>query len=285
MTIINPGPWVNPENIEEQPWSTQDGIVKFFEFAKRMPGMSSRAFHLYWQKHHGPFVMSISSFSQFMRKYLTFHLYPDQITGLPDHYQQNTKFDAAGGVWLNSLSEVGDWLGQPCYEELIQPDEVRFISQAGDAEFILAKEERLYKLDMDMVESLRVSVLILVTRKAGKGYDDFHAAASAHGKLILEQPSLKDHLEQLIINHKICEPHPEGFELNNIDAVFELWFKDINAAQKFFAEADYAEKILPSEKATFNIDNIRTVIGRVRVVHDEFSFQPSTTQSLPFSWD
>ena len=80
--------------------------------------------------------MNVSSFAQFMRKDNSGHVYPEKVAGIPERYQQNTAFDGVAEVWLNSLGEVGDWLGQPSYAELIQPDEPRFISQAGDAEII-----------------------------------------------------------------------------------------------------------------------------------------------------
>ena len=281
---VNPGPWVDPENIEAEPWRTQEGIVKFFEFPVRIPQMSGRAFHLYWQKHHSPNVMNITEFAQFMRKYNSGHVYPDKIKGLPEYYQQNTPFEGAAEVWLNSLEEVGNWLGQPSYAELIQPDEPRFISQEGDIEIILSKEERLYEPAQDMIENLKTKVLILLCCKAGDDYDSFHASTSAHGKLILEQAVLKKHLEKLVISHKLREPHPEDFELANIDAVLELWFKDTGEVERFFSEEAYKNIVLPSENKIFDIKNIKVVVVKMRVVHDEFSFQPSRTQPLPFQW-
>lgn len=285
MTTVSPGPWVDYEKTEAEPWLTHNGIVKFFEFPVPIKEMSPRAFHLYWQKHHSPNVMNVTAFAQYMRKYNSGHAYPEKISDLPEHYDQNTPFEGAAEVWLNSLDEVGDWLGHPLYAELIQPDEPRFISQDGDCEIIVTKEERLYEPAVDMVESLKTKVYLLTTRKQGEDYDDFHSAASAHGKLILEQASLKKHLDKLVISHKLREPLPlDGFELDNIDAVYELWFADIAAMQAFFSESDYAATILPNEENIFDVDYIRTVVAKMRVVHDEFSFQPSTTQPMPFHW-
>lgn len=282
MTIVNPGPWVDPELVELEPWCTQDGIVKFFEFAVRTPEMSHRAFQLYWQKHHGPNVMNVTEFAQFMRKYNTGHVYPEPVAGLPEHYEQSMFFDGAAEVWINSLSEVGDWLGQPSYEALIQPDEPRFISQNGEAEIIVTKEERLYEPDLDMVENLLTKVYVLVRKKTEDDYDNFHAAVSTHGKLILEQETLKARLEKLVISHKLREPHPEGLPFDNIDAVLELWFKEKDVVQRFFSENDYLKKVRPNEEDVFDITNVRAIVAKMRVVHDEFSFQPSTTQPLPF---
>ena len=285
MAGINPGSWVNPENVEEQPWKTYDGIVKFMEFPVRIPEMSARAFHIYWQKHHSPHTMSIVPFSQFMRKYVSGHRFPDLVLDVPSHYRQDAPFDGIGEVWLNSLSEVEDWLSHPLYPQLIAPDEPRFISTEGGGEFIVVKEERLFEPELDMVENMMTKVYLLQRSKAGLSYDDAHTAASAHGRAILEQDSLKQCLRKFAISHKLREPFPiEGFELDDIDTVFEFWFAEPADAEDFFKDPAYGAAILPIEDKAFDTKSTRALIARLRVVHDEFSFQPSTTQPLPFFW-
>jgi len=285
MTARNPGPWVNPELQEAEPWKTQDGIVKFIEFPVPVPGMSPRAFHLYWQKHHSPHVMNITSFAQFMRKYNSAHKYPGDSLKLPARYDQAVPFEGAAEVWLNGINEVGDWFSNPAYPELIQPDERRFISQNGDVEVIIAKEDRLYERDPDMAESLKSKVYLILKKPAEVDYDPFHSAASDHAKLILEQAALKRSLRKLVLSHKLREPLPfDGFQMSSIDAVLELWFDDLNAAQAFFEDRAYAGDIAANEAKVF-APGARGLVAKMRVVHDEFSFQPSTTQPMPFSWD
>lgn len=284
MAHINPGPWVDPEAVEAEPWKTHDGIVKFFEFPVPIAGMSPRAFHLYWQKHHSPQAMHVTAFSQFMRKYNSTHKYPDDPVRLPSRYEPMARAEGAAEVWVNRLSEVGDWLGNPLYPELIQPDEPRFIAQDGSAELIIAKEERFYKADPDLVENLKTKVYVLGRRPEGLDYDAFHAAASAHARNIFATPALRRHLIQFVLSHKLREPLPlEGMEGADIDVVFELWFDDTATANAFFAEPDFAG-LAAREADLFGDAPLRALATRVRVVHDEFSFQPSTTQPLPFSW-
>lgn len=161
------------------------------EFPVRMAAMSRRAFHLYWQRHHSPNVMNVTAFSQFMRKYNTGHAYPEKISGLPPHYQQTTPFEGASEVWINSLAEVGNWLGHPLYAELIQPDEPRFIRQDGSGGFVVVKEERLYEPNEDMVETGLTKLYLLIKRRADLDRDAFHAAASEYGQLLLDQSALR----------------------------------------------------------------------------------------------
>lgn len=285
MEYANPGPWVNPEITEQEPWATHDGIVKFIEFPVPIAQMSPRAFHLYWQKHHSPNAMNATPFAQFMRKYNSSHKYPDDPLKLPDRYRQDTRFEGAAEVWINRIAEVGDWLANPLYPQLVQPDEPRFIDQNGTAEIIVAKEERLYEPEVDMVENLLTKVYLLFKRPESSDFDKWHKTASAHGKLILDQTSLRSRLRKLVISHKLSLPLPiEDMEMSPIDAVFELWFDDLDNARTFFADMSESQVALDSETALADGEDIRSLVVKMRVVHDEFSFQPSTTQPMAFSW-
>jgi hypothetical protein len=44
------------------------------------------------------------------------------------------------------------------------------------------------------------------------------------------------------------------------------------------------EAIIASETSLAGGQDIRGIVAKMRVVHDEFSFQPSTTQPMAFSW-
>lgn len=285
MIGANPGPWVDPAHTENEPWKTHAGIVKFFEFPVPIKTMSARSFHIYWQKHHSPNVMNITPFAQFMRKYNSGHRYPDVRLDLPSHYQQNIPFEGAAEVWLNSMDEVRDWLGHPLYAELIQPDEPRFISQDGEVEIVVTKEERLYEPELDLYENLLTKTYLIFRRDSADNFDRFHGAASTFGKMIIEQPTLKSKLKKLVISHRLREPFPiNDLPLSDIDVVLELWFKTLLEAQSFFSDPAYQSVIVAYEKDHLRPAAVLGMTAKMRVVHDEFSFQPSTTQPLPFSW-
>lgn len=284
MATVNPGPWVDPSQIEEHPWRTNQGIVKFVEFVVPIDEMSPRAFHLYWIKHHSPNVMNMTTFAQFMRKYTTIHCYPESTTVLPSRYNVKLPFVGSAEVWLNRIEEVGDWLRQEVYESIIVPDELRFLSQDGLVEVIVGKEEPLFLREDDPVESQMIKAQLLIPRTAGSSHEEFHSAASEHGKFILSCKALKKCLEKLVVCHRLMDPLPiEGFVANDIEAIFEFWFRDRTALESFFASPEYINHVLPMEDKHFDTGNLRMVIGKVHVVHDEFSFQPSTTQPLPFT--
>ncbi len=211
MTQYLPGPWVDPERVEPEPWLNNDGIVKLMEFPVRHPAMSRRAFHLYWQRHHSPSVMNVTAFSQFMRKYTTAHVLP----GIPDmlpRYLQATTFEGVSEVWINRLEEVGIWLSHPVYSELIRPDEPRFIRQDGGGEFVVVKEERLHEPDRDLVESGLTKVYVLMSRlPADLEHDAFHSALSEYGHRLIERPALRKALRKFVLSHRLRDPLPEDW--------------------------------------------------------------------------
>jgi hypothetical protein len=280
-----PGPWVDPEIFEAKPWTSHKGIVKFFEFPVRIPAMSRRAFHLYWQRHHSPNVMNVTGFSQFMRKYNSGHILPEPMAGMPQRYGQDHPFEGAAEVWVNSWEEVDAWLSHPLYGALVQPDEPRFIAQDGRNLVLVTKEERLYEPDLDMAENGKTKLYLILLRKEGLSADTFHEALSAHVKEILAQAPLKALLRKAVVGHRLHEPNPLGHLCSGqADAVVELWFDTKADLEAFLANPAYAKNALEREAEFAKIDDIRAVVAKMRVVHDEFSFQPSTTQPIPFNW-
>lgn len=259
--------------------------VKFMEFPVRLPALSRRDFHLYWQRHHSPHVMNVTPFAQYIRKYMSAHVWPGATPGLPAHYGVPDAYEGASELWLNSLADVGDWLGHPLYAELIQPDEVRFLLQDGSGAFIIAREERIHVPDEDLAESNLTKLYLLVKRRPGLDPDAGHAAISAHAQRFVASPGLRARVRKLTVSHKLAGPLPEGFVLADIDAVLELWFDDRAALAAFFQEPDYLTLVAPHEVQAMDAGAIRAVVGKLRVIHDEYSFQPTTTQPFPFSWD
>jgi uncharacterized protein YukJ len=92
-------------------------------------------------------------------------------------------------------------------------------------------------------------------------------------------------LRALTVSHKLREPALEGFIPAEIDAVFELWFSSREDIAAFFADESYDEPLRRHEGQYFDAGRIRAVVGKVLVIHDELSFQPSTMQPLPLIWE
>jgi hypothetical protein len=280
-----PGPWVNHEAVSDAPWLSQDGIVKFIEFPVRKPALSRRAFHLYWQRHHSPHVMNSTGFSQFMRKYMTAHVYTREFDGLPTHLRTEPRFEGAGEVWINSLADATAWLGHPTYAELIAPDESNFIDPSGAGEVLLVREERLHDGDQDLVESGLTKLYVTGTRKNGLGREEFHGAVSEFARAFLARPSLRGLLRRFVLSHRLADPYPDWLPPTDTDAVFELWFDSRDTLRQFLADDACGSHFPLAEGDLFQESSLRAVVARLHVVHDEFSFQPTTMQPGHFCWD
>jgi hypothetical protein len=96
---------------------------------------------------------------------------------------------------------------------------------------------------------------------------------------------LKGLLKKLVISHRLRDPNPIEFIPDcGIDAVGEFWFESREDLAGFFRHPDYAAQIRPNEASFADLGALNAVVAKMRVVHDEFSFQPSTTQPIPFDW-
>jgi hypothetical protein len=258
--------------------------IKFMEFPVRKLGLSRRDFHLYWQRHHSPHVMNVTGFSQYIRKYMSAHVYPQEVTGLPRHYGSAEPFEGASELWLGSPEDIGSWLGSPLYAELIQPDESRFLRQDGSSALILATEETFHAPEADLAESGLTKLFLIVKGEPAKNRDEVHSAISTYAEVIVAQASLRSRLRKVTVSHKIAERPPEGFELADVDAVIEFWFDGPEEPAKFFNDAAYIERVAPVEAMAFDSSGVRALVTRLQVIHDELSFQPTTMQPFGFRW-
>ncbi len=280
---LRPGPWVDPERHETRPWETHDGIIKFIEFPVRIATMSHRAFHLYWQRHHSPNVMNATPFAQFMRKYNSSHRFTDEIPELPARLRQTTDWEGGAEVWVNSLTDTKNWLAHPWYADLVQPDEPRFIAQDGRVRIIVGKEEPVLDAPLDWPEEGRVKLYICLMRKNSIDRATFHPQASAYARRLSQ--ALGAPLCKATITHRLCDPYPfDEAGVVDIDAVIELWFESRRALANA-CSALGSDAWLRQEAEFCDPTLTRALVGKVRVVHDEFSFQPSTMQPIPFTWE
>lgn len=280
----SPGAWIDPDDRDGPAWSATRGPVKFLEFPVRIPAMSHRAFHLYWQRHHSPHVMNTTGFSQFMRKYSTAHVYPETSPGLPAHYKQETPFEGAAEVWVSSLEEVSSWLSHPLYAELIQPDEPRFISQDGAVEVAIVREQALLRREPDQHETGLVKVFALCQRREGLERREFHQRLGDAAERLVSVDALRQRLVALTVSHRIADPYPEGMPPPSIDAAAELWFASRAEMRAFFADPAFVAWSRTAEVPLLHEGSARAIVTCVHVVHDEYSFQPTLMQPQPFRW-
>lgn len=268
---------------DPKPWAHQRGAVKLIECVARRLDLSSREFHLYWQRHHSPHVMNCTAFSQYMRKYTTTHVTPDLAEGLAAGYELVSNFEGAAEIWIDGLDELGAWLGHPLSAELIQPDEARFIDLAA-TELLLVREQAVFSAELDLHEGDCIKMLTLLRRRPALDRDAFHRRLGALADSLASGAPERSPLRKLVVSHRLCDPTPEGFPMAPIDAVGEFWLDSAKSLREFMQAPAFRE--FHAELTELVEDGpIRTIVGRVHVVHDEYSFQPSVTHPLEFQWE
>jgi uncharacterized protein (TIGR02118 family) len=100
-------------------------MVKLVGMMKRKPGMSAEEFHRYWRDVHAPFVMGISEFTRYVRKYVQSHAVDAQASvpgagGAPP-------FDGLAEIWFESLDDMRKAFAEPRYLSEIRADELKFL--------------------------------------------------------------------------------------------------------------------------------------------------------------
>lgn len=282
MPHANPGPWVDPESRSREPWGSHEGIVKILEFPRRRQEMSQRAFHLYWQRHHSPHVMNLTSFAQYIRKYTTTHVFDQRATPCPPNYESNAA-DGVGEIWINRLSELEDWFSQDCYAELIASDESVFLSEEAAPMVFLAKEEIVFDVDPDLHETNGVKAFLMFTAPKTNSYKEVHTHISSFARLLASLAETYPMIKRIAVNHRLEDPLPLEFESCDIDGAIALHFEHSDALIEFFASPQYKEVHDASLTGTLAGFTRTFIVGRTLAIHDEFSFQPTTTQPISFS--
>jgi uncharacterized protein (TIGR02118 family) len=92
-------------------------------FYKRKAGLSYEAFSSHWKNVHGPLFLGTPNLVRYFRRYVQHHLTPNTV--IPGY--QPLDFDGFSESWFDDLDSRREFLRQPELNELIKPDERKFI--------------------------------------------------------------------------------------------------------------------------------------------------------------
>jgi hypothetical protein len=82
----------------------------------------------------------------------------------------------------------------------------------------------------------------------------------------------------------MAEPLPIELQPSGIDAVLELVFASLAELRAYIGSSGVEAAWATAESTVVDADATKALVARLCVVHDEFSFQPTTMQPHPFSW-
>jgi uncharacterized protein (TIGR02118 family) len=116
----------------------RDNTVKLICMVKRRPGMSIDDFHGHWRTVHSPLNCDTPSIAKYFVRYERNHRNPQDYKrpGASD-------FDGTAVEWYPSLQSFYDMIAEPAYQELIAPDEEKFLDRDNLVWLLTEKEETI----------------------------------------------------------------------------------------------------------------------------------------------
>ncbi len=108
-------------------------MVKLFALLRRRPGLGPEEFRAHWRDVHGPLIASTPELARHVVRYEQHPRHrPDALSGT----------DGVDGVavqWFDSIDDFVAFISEPAYQELIAPDERRFLD-IDAIEFVITEE-------------------------------------------------------------------------------------------------------------------------------------------------
>ncbi|UDY37825.1 EthD domain-containing protein [Dermatobacter hominis] len=108
-------------------------MVKMFALLRRREGMSTEEFRAHWRDVHGPLIRDTPELARHIVRYEQHPRHrPDALSG-------TAGVDGVAVQWFRSIDDFLAFISEPGYQELIAPDERRFLD-TDSIEFLITEE-------------------------------------------------------------------------------------------------------------------------------------------------
>jgi uncharacterized protein (TIGR02118 family) len=108
-------------------------MVKLFALLRRAEGLTHDEFVEHWRDRHGPLIRDTPALARHIVRYEQHPRHrPDALSG-------NEGLDGVAVQWFDSIDGFAGFISAPEYQELIAPDERRFLNM-DLVEFIICDE-------------------------------------------------------------------------------------------------------------------------------------------------
>ena len=223
-------------------------MIKITILLVRKRGMSREEFQDYWRTVHGPLVMSIPENRRHVRKYVQSHVLSDWFPFLAG---EGPLYDGAAEIWCDSLQTGLEMFAEPKYEELIYPDELKFLDL--DKTLTLVMNEHLIYQRPNAPVHGGVKLFEVPVRREGMTRAQCHEYwRDVHGPKVLDCPQMIEPLRRYVQSHSLEEQVP-GTKPMRYDGLAELWFDNKKDLLKCFGP-QYMERVNPDERNFVNLE-------------------------------
>lgn len=100
-------------------------MVKLFAFLHRNPELTHEEFVTHWRERHGPLIAGIPELARYLVRYEQHPRHqPDNPLSAADD------LDGVAVQWLRSIDDFFAFASEPAYQEVVAPDELRFLDMS-----------------------------------------------------------------------------------------------------------------------------------------------------------
>jgi uncharacterized protein (TIGR02118 family) len=242
-------------------------MIKIALLLVRKKGMSREEFQEYWLKVHGPLVMGIPENKRHVLKYVQSHTLSDWFPFLAG---DGPLYDGAAEIWCDSVSEGLDMFAEPKCEELIRPDELKFLDPEKTVALFM-NEHTIYQRPNAPIHG-GVKLFEVPVRRQGMTRVQCHEYwKNVHAPKVLGCPRMMQPLRRYVQSHSLEEPIP-GLKPMRYDGLAELWFDNKEDLLKSFG-SQYMERVNPDEPNFVNLEESTAFIAREFIIYERGASQ------------
>jgi hypothetical protein len=157
--------------------------LKKLVFLRRKIDMERTGFSSYWAERHGPLVASQAPFWRFTARYVQNH-----VLGTDD-----APFDGMAISTQRDPRPTGSFTDEACYQEILVPDEWRFLDRSGSASAMVQEAVSIDRGPIDCDQGAQKRLVFLGADERAPNEDLAHAWLAAEqspgvGRLVINRP-------------------------------------------------------------------------------------------------
>ncbi len=234
-------------------------MIKIVELLVRKPGMTRAEFSEHWLNVHGPLAMSIPEIRRHNAKYVQSHA----IGGLAGN---EPLFDGAAEIWLDSLETAIALLSEPKFEEVVFPDEEKFLDR-DKTEILVLTEHLVYQRPGAPIHG-GVKVFEVPVRRDGMTRTESQRYwADVHGPMVLDTPSMVANMRRYVQAHAVDDDAIAVVGPMRYDGLAELWFDTVDDVVACFGD-EYRATVHLDEPNFVNLEKATAFMATEHVINE-----------------